>query len=43
VVGVVRSYSDTPGPWASLGLTCVSIAVICAIGAIVSDRKDSGT
>ena len=43
VLGVVRAYSDSPGPWASLGLGCVSIAVICAIGAIVSDRKDSDT
>ena len=43
VLGIVRAYSDSPGPWANLGVGCVSIAVICVIGAIVSDRKGSDT
>jgi len=43
ILGVADAYSDDPGPWASLGLACVSIAVVCALGAIISDRKNSNT
>ncbi|GAA2218828.1 hypothetical protein GCM10010413_06040 [Promicromonospora sukumoe] len=43
ILGVASAYSDDPGPWANLGLACVSIAVVCALGAIISDRKDSNT